>query len=256
LTSFGGEGIICFMSSTPFFRSVACALIALMVTAPIAQAQGFFGGIKVATPGSDGSAESKPPSLSLSPLANKKAAEDELALGLRVPAWERTRNMFTTEQTSLYGGVKTEFGLGFGAALSQVRPALGAAPGAAAVQNNPLPLGLLSGTLGQTLNPGNLGLDVYSSFDVSPRVSLFGRLGYERNEVRPLQELEATLISPLSGSTVRAGQSVNYGVGIRVDATPRLGIRAEFSRGVKVDRPEFSKETEQDTLSLGLRWKF
>jgi hypothetical protein len=242
------------MSPKIHIRVTAVVLATSMFVHGIAHAQGFFGGVKFATPSSDGSAEAASTPVPI--LFGKKSNDEALALGLRVPAWERTRNMFATEQTSLFGGVKTQSGVGFGAALTQVRPALGAAPGTIAPQSNPLPLGLLSSTLGQPLNPGNLGLDVYSSFDVSPKVSLFGRLGYERNEIRPLQEVEATLISPLAGSTVRSGQSINYGVGIRFDATPSLGIRAEYSRGLKVDRPEFSKETEQDTLSLGLRWKF
>jgi hypothetical protein len=241
--------------SQKVYKSVLCSALALTVFGQgIAHAQGFFGGIKLSSPKSDSSAESSSTPVPI--LFGKKLQDDTLALGLRVPAWERTRNMFSTEQTSLFGGVKTQSGVGFGAALTQVRPALEAAPGTVLQQSNPLPLGLLSSTFGQPLNPGNIGLDVYSSFDVSPRFSLFGRLGYERNEVRPLQEAEANLISPLAGTTVRSGQSINYGLGVRFDATPSLGIRAEFTRGVKVDRPEFSKETEQDTLSLGLRWKF
>ena len=243
------------MSHKVYICVLAAALVVANLAQPLAHAQGFFGGIKLATPNVDGSAEKAADAVE-QPIFGKKAAQDALALGLRVPAWERTRNLFSTEQTSLYGGVKTQSGLGFGAALSQVRPALGTAPGTVAVQSNPLPLGMLSSTLGPALNPGNVGLDVYSSFDVSNRVSLFGRLGYERNEVRPLQGNEAALISPLSGSTVKSGQSMNFGLGVRFDVSPSLGVRAEFSRGLKVDRPEFSKETEQDTLSLGLRWKF
>ncbi len=234
----------------PLRTSVALALIA---SVPLSHAQGFFGGIKLSTPTADASAES---AAAPAAFGKKQTTETPLTIGLRVPAWERTRNMFTSEQTTLFGGVKTQGGVGFGAALSQVRPSLGVAPGTVAQQNNPLPLGMFSSTLGQTMNPGNVGLDVFSSFDVSPKVSLFGRLGYERNEARPLQEMEASLISPLAGSTVRTGQSLNYGVGVRFDATPSLGIRAEFSRGLKVDRPEFAKETEADTLSLGMRWKF
>jgi opacity protein-like surface antigen len=243
------------MSHKVYIRVLAAALVVANLAQPTAHAQGFFGGIKLATPSVDGSAEKAGEAVE-QPVFGKKAAQDALALGLRVPAWERTRNLFSTEQTSLYGGVKTQSGLGFGAALSQVRPALGTAPGTVAAQSNPLPLGMLSSTLGPALNPGNVGLDVYSSFDVSNRVSLFGRLGYERNESRPLQGNEAQLISPLSGSTVKSGQSMNFGLGIRFDVSPSLGVRAEYSRGLKVERPEFSKETEQDTLSLGLRWKF
>lgn len=235
-------------------KLVCAALVPVVLWHGVALGQGFFGGIKFATPKSDASAETG--SIPVPELFGRKLREDTLALGLRVPAWERTRNMFTSEQMSLFGGVKTEFGVSFGAALTQVRPVQEAAPGALPRQSNPLPLGLLSNTLGQPLNPGNIGLDLYSSFDVSPKVSLFGRLGYERNEIRPLHEVEAALISPLAGSAVRSGQSMNYGLGVRFDPTPTLGIRAEYSRGLRVDRPEFSKETGQDTLSLGLRWKF
>jgi opacity protein-like surface antigen len=243
------------MSQKVYIRGLIVAMAANSLVQPIAHAQGFFGGIKLATPSIDGSAEKAGDAVQ-QPLFGRKPTQDALALGLRVPAWERTRNLFSTEQTSLYGGVKTQSGLGFGAALSQVRPALGTAPGASSAQSNPLPLGMLSSTLGPALNPGNVGLDVYSSFDVTNRVSLFGRLGYERNELRPLQNNEALLISPISGSTVKSGQSMNFGLGLRFDVSPSLGVRAEYSRGLKVDRPEFSKETEQDTLSLGLRWKF
>jgi opacity protein-like surface antigen len=244
------------MSQKVYIRAIAGALVAINLVQPVALAQGFFGGIKLATPSVDGSAEKAGDAVEQPLFGRKPAAQDALALGLRVPAWERTRNLFSTEQTSLYGGVKTQSGLGFGAALSQVRPALGNVPGTVAAQSNPLPLGMLSSTLGPALNPGNVGLDVYSSFDVTNRVSLFGRLGYERNEARPLQGNEALLISPISGSTVKSGQSMNFGLGIRFDVSPSLGVRAEYSRGLKVERPEFSKETEADTLSLGLRWKF
>jgi opacity protein-like surface antigen len=233
-------------------RALVLALMVSLYGQSSAIAQGFFGGLKVATPTVDGSAEAAAPTF----FPRTTRTPDALGVGLRVPAWERTRNLFSTEQTTVYGGLKTEFGLGVGAAFSQLRPAQGSIPGTLTVQSNPLPLGLLSSTLGQPLNPGNVGLDVYSSFDVSSKISLFGRLGYERNELRPLQQFEANLISPIAGTTIRSGQSLNYGIGVRMDVTPSLGVRAEFSRGLRVDHPDFSKETESDTLSLGLRWKF
>ncbi len=243
------------MSQFAYIRPISVALLAAFGV-QCAQAQGFFGGIKFSSPVTDAAAEGKTDAKPALFAPDKSKISDELALGLRVPAWERTRNMFATEQASVFGGVKTASGIGFGAALSQVRPTQGSIPGTAPVQSNPLPLGLFSNTFGQPLNPGSVGIDIYSSFDVSSKISLFGRLGLERNEVRPLQANEANLISPLAGATVRTGQSANYGVGIRFDVSPSLGVRAEYSRGLKVDRPEFSKETETDTLSLGLRWKF
>lgn len=118
---------------------------------------------------------------------------------------------------------------------------------------------------GETVGPGvglNLGdnatrswnADVYTSWEMIRRLSLYGRLGYAQNDVRPLFS-GASLVQ---GDPRRLHDGINYGVGLRYDMTHSLGLRVEYSRFGR-----FAGESvlggsmpESDQLTIGVQYRF
>jgi opacity protein-like surface antigen len=95
--------------------------------------------------------------------------------------------------------------------------------------------------------------DVYTSWSIRQRVALYGRLGYAQNEVLP----PYAAASFLQGDPRRARDGVNYGVGVRYDFSPALGLRVEYARFGR-----FAGETltgflpDSDQVQLGLQLRF
>jgi opacity protein-like surface antigen len=226
-------------------RLVSVCLLAAASCA--AQAQGFFGGIKLTDTNRDQLLVAAD-----TPVSNGFGIK--IAKNYLTPEWERARNPFLTEQNAIFGGVRFG-GLGLGAAMTQVRPTLdsgstGLSKGLSYQHTLPV--------LNSLNNPGNVNLDVYSSWTMANRVTFFSRLGYERNEVRPLQSLEANMIAPIGSRALRNGQSLNYGLGVRYEITDSLGLRAEFTRGTRfgLERSDFLRDSEPDSVTVGVRLRF
>lgn len=117
---------------------------------------------------------------------------------------------------------------------------------------------------GLTIGPG-LGLslgevttrswnaDVYTSWEMIRRLSLYGRLGYAQSDLRPLFS-GASLVQ---GDPRRQRDGVNYGVGLRYDVTYSLGLRVEYARFGR-----FAGETigggmpDSDQVSIGVQYRF
>ncbi|HEY3532185.1 MAG TPA: outer membrane beta-barrel protein [Casimicrobiaceae bacterium] len=95
--------------------------------------------------------------------------------------------------------------------------------------------------------------DVYTSWALRSSVSFYGRLGYSRSDVPPAYALAA--LAPSEARRLRDG--VNYGVGVRYDVTPALGLRLEYARF-----PRFAGETvagplpDSDQVQFGMQFRF
>ncbi|HEX6138414.1 MAG TPA: outer membrane beta-barrel protein [Casimicrobiaceae bacterium] len=95
--------------------------------------------------------------------------------------------------------------------------------------------------------------DVYTSWSFRSRFSLYGRLGYAQGEPVPSYALAA--LPPSEPRRLRDG--VNYGVGVRYDVTPALGLRLEYARfsrfaGEAVTGPL----PDSDQLQFGMQFRF
>lgn len=96
--------------------------------------------------------------------------------------------------------------------------------------------------------------DVYTSWEMIRRLSLYGRLGYAQNDLRPLFS-GASLVQ---GDPRRLHDGINYGVGLRYDVTHALGLRVEYARFGR-----FAGETvfggsmpDSDQLTIGVQYRF
>lgn len=96
--------------------------------------------------------------------------------------------------------------------------------------------------------------DVYTSWSFLRRLSLYGRLGYAQADNGGALGLAA--LPP--GDPRRARDGVNYGVGLRYDFNPALGLRLEYARFGR-----FAGESVQggvlpdtDQVQLGLQLRF
>jgi opacity protein-like surface antigen len=106
-----------------------------------------------------------------------------------------------------------------------------------------------SETAGRTLNA-----DLYTTWSVLPRFSLYGRLGYAQADTSGNPVL-ATLPA---GDPRRGREGVNYGVGVRYNVNRAFGLRLEYARF-----GHFAGESVQggllpdtDQLQLGLQLRF
>jgi opacity protein-like surface antigen len=95
--------------------------------------------------------------------------------------------------------------------------------------------------------------DVYTSWSFRKSLSLYGRLGYTQSDGIPAYALAALP----SGDPRRLRDGVNYGVGLRYDVTPALGLRLEYARF-----PRFAGEAvpgplpDSDQVQLGMQLRF
>ena len=95
--------------------------------------------------------------------------------------------------------------------------------------------------------------NVFTSWSFRNRFSLYGRLGYAQSESVPAYALAS--LPPSDPRRLRDG--VNYGVGVRYDITPALGLRLEYARF-----PRFAGESvagplpDSDQVQFGMQFRF
>lgn len=96
--------------------------------------------------------------------------------------------------------------------------------------------------------------DVYTSWEMIRRLSLYGRLGYAQGDVRPL----FSTVSLVQGDPRRQLNGVNYGVGLRYDVTHSLGLRVEYARFGRFagETPLTGSMPDTDQLTIGVQFKF
>ena len=95
--------------------------------------------------------------------------------------------------------------------------------------------------------------DVYTSWEVIRRLSLYGRLGYAQSDPRPFFS-GASLVQ---SDPRRQRDGVNYGVGLRYDVTHSLGLRVEYARfGRFAGEMIGSGMPDSDQVSIGVQYRF
>ncbi len=149
------------------------------------------------------------------------------------------------ESSTAFGGVQLSNGLSFGASLSTLRglgqtvssrPSLG-------LQLDPMQWAMATRS-GQRVN-----LDLVSAFNWRSALSVYGRLGVGRGDLRPTDPL-----APVATGVDRT--QARYGLGLRYDYSPSLGLKLELTRGVKSPWERWRIEPEGDSIQFGLRWVF
>jgi hypothetical protein len=95
-------------------------------------------------------------------------------------------------------------------------------------------------------------LDVFTSWTFYKAFALYGRLGYAQGETAPL-------FASAGGSTPdarRVRDGVNYGVGLRYDMNPALGLRVEYGRFGRFAGELPSTVPESEQVSVGVELRF
>jgi predicted porin len=141
----------------------------------------------------------------------------------------------------LYGGyqfandvaVEAAFGRSDGSALALARPGMGLA----------------------LASPGDVAsrrwnVDLYTSYKFGAAFALYGRVGYLQNEALPAYLLVNT-------ANPHPQQGVNYGVGLRYDMSPTLGLKLEYARFGRLAFDTFSGAfPESDQVQIGVQYRF
>lgn len=128
---------------------------------------------------------------------------------------------------------------------------------AAFARSDSLALPLSRPGMGLALNtPGDAAsrrwnADVYTSYNFGPAFALYGRVGYKQSDALPAY----LLLTSTAGAPVRQG--VNYGVGLRYDMTPSLGLKLEYARFGRFVVDTFSGPfPESDQVQFGVQYRF
>ncbi len=93
----------------------------------------------------------------------------------------------------------------------------------------------------------NVNVDVVSAFNFKNYLSVYGKVGVGRTDAKPGET------SYMPGLPERT--SISYGVGVRYDFTPNVGLKFELSRGTRFGT-SLKTYDEPDSLNLGVRWSF
>ena len=95
--------------------------------------------------------------------------------------------------------------------------------------------------------------DVYTTWSLRKSLSLYGRLGYAQSEAVPGYALAA--LAPSEPRRLRDG--VNYGVGLRYDVTPALGLRLEYARFSRFAGEAVTGSLpDSDQVQFGMQFRF
>jgi Outer membrane protein beta-barrel domain len=195
----------------------------------VADASGFYGGVS---------------------LRNSGREADGLSFGHLSSVWSRF-TLPTIEdagaRTLAYGGYRWANDLSVEAALAAVdryslQPALaGSRRGVGLALGNDIDAG------GKAWN-----VDVFTSWEFRKSLSLYGRLGYAQSDPQP------TYLPGFVGDVRRNREGVNYGLGLRYDMSPALGLRLEYARFGRLPGESLTTGVlpENDQLQLGVQFRF
>lgn len=203
--------------------SLALSLAMALPTPAQAESGGYFGGLRLDSPAQ--TLRFSAPGLRLGQGLEFGPISDPSASG-----------------STAFGGYQFESGVSIGAALSTVQ-GLGNAPRGVGLQ---LDANRWAGAvrLGHQVN-----VDVVSAFNWKSAVSVYGRFGVGRGDLRAADPL-APVVSGVDRTSMR------YGVGVRYDFSPSLGLKLEMSRSVRSPWERIRVEPEGDSINFGLRWVF
>jgi len=214
--------------TTAVLLALAGSALAADPPAAPTDGSGFYGGISLRASGRDG---------------------EGLAFGHLASAWSRftlpTADDNNGTRTLAYGGYRWANDVAVEAALATLdryalQPALSGA-------RRGVGLALVPESDAKTWN-----VDVYTSWEFRKSMSLYGRLGYAQTEP------QAAYVPSFSGDVVRRNRDgVNYGLGLRYDMTPALGLRVEYARFGRLPGELVNGVLpESDQVQLGLQFRF
>ncbi len=218
---------------------LACALSAALAGAQSKETSGFFTGLRLVPEAPDaprGAWSFAPPGLKLGQaleFSRPADAANPLPNG-----------------TTAFGGYQFHSGLALGAAINttgsrslfEPQGRTGAADGVG------LRFDASRWALPATTNSVNV--DVVSAFNYRNYLSVYGKVGVGRTDPKAG---DVNFITSPANPAERT--SLSYGLGVRYDFTPNVGLKLELSRGTRFG---LSLKTfdEPDTLNLGVRWSF
>jgi opacity protein-like surface antigen len=203
--------------------TTACGIF-LMLFQGVACAQGFYGGFSV----------------------RPKTADPGLALiEQQSLSWLKPAGEEPSQQAMVYGGYRVRQDLGVEASLTHSQR-LG-------LRFDPKSFGFTAGdTTARSWN-----LDVYTSWSLQPRFSVYGRLGYEQPAQAGALGLSAAIVDSAGRRSITG---LNYGLGVKYDLNPGMGVRFEWARpyrsNVAGTMSDVPRATDPDQLSVGLQFRF
>ncbi|MEP7068818.1 MAG: outer membrane beta-barrel protein [Usitatibacter sp.] len=199
---------------------IGFAALAFALLPAVASAEDYLGGIKLPRPaetaGGTFSIASEPVATFASSTARASDAGLRLKLGYKY---------------SRYFSVESEF-VDFGRAPADIF----ASPG----------------NLASAFRSTGFGVDTVAMLPVWRSFSFYGRFGAYRGETR---NVFATYSTSLLGENAARGTRWRYGLGMRYDFTPRLGIHAELERYSPLGSP-LAGEPDSELVSVGVNWRF
>ncbi len=181
-------------------------------------------------------------------LRDSGRESDGLSFGHLTSVWSRF-SLPTTEDTGprtlAYGGYRWANDLSVEAAVGTVDRYL-LQP---AVPGSRRGVGL---ALANDGDPGKIwNVDVYTNWEFRKSFSLYGRLGYAQSEPQP------SYVQGFVGDVRRSRDGVNYGLGLRYDMSPALGLRLEYARFGRLPGEALTGAfPENDQLQLGVQYRF
>jgi opacity protein-like surface antigen len=214
--------------------SISLALgFATAAQAVVAQppASGFYGGVTMRDRGTETQGLAFGPAPAFAARFATTAAEDAAA----------------SRASMLFGGYRWSNDVSVEASLASVdKYAL--APVDTAPRGVGLNLARGAGSLGD-LSSRSWNVDVVTSWSFLRSFSLYGRLGYAQSDASPAG------VAALAPSDPRR-LGVNYGLGLRYDVTPSLGLKVEYSRFGRFAGEFSSILPDSDQVSVGLQLRF
>ncbi|HEY3177951.1 MAG TPA: outer membrane beta-barrel protein [Casimicrobiaceae bacterium] len=130
--------------------------------------------------------------------------------------------------------------------------AFGTAESYALTPRGPRGVGLSLAGISESATGRTWNADVYTSWTFRPSFALYGRLGYIQSDA------SAGFVSALpSIDNRRTRDGVNYGVGLRYDVTPALGLRLEYARFGRFAGENIAGFLpESDQVQFGMQFRF
>lgn len=114
-------------------------------------------------------------------------------------------------------------------------------------------VGLALATPADTAITRSWNADVYTSWALRKSLALYGRVGYAQSDALGAYGP----IAYLPGDARRVRDGVNYGLGVRYDFSPALGLRLEYARfGRFVGEGVSGLLPDSDQVQFGMQFRF
>ncbi len=223
---------------SPASRVAFAAFVAMCVSVGSADAQesGFFSGLRLGA----GNGAVVPGTLSFAPPGLKLG--QALEFSRPADAGNPLPNVATA-----FGGYQFGSGVALGAALNSSNSTSPFAATSASLDRDGVGLRFDAARWTVPAPTSNVNVDVVSAFNYRNTLAVYGKVGVARTDAR------AGEVSYVPGLPERT--AVTYGLGVRYDFSPNVGLKFELSRGTRFGLG-LKTYDEPDSLNLGVRWSF